>query len=154
MTRRSRRRKTDRRWIVLALLLGVLQIASVVDCSTLLQVVASDHSHAWMKVVDGGHVDLVLSHETEPHETAPRETARPSGASEPRIHPKQTKDHVVHLAPDEAAAAQKRVAESPPATMPAPTPRVAASPAVPLAPAFAPCRTAVPFSRRSVVLRT
>lgn len=144
MTRRSRRLNTDRRWAVLALLLGLLQIASVVECSTLLQVVASDHSHAWMKVVDGGHVDLVLSHEA----------AHPTGAGGPRIHPKDTQDHVVHLAPDEAAAAQKRLAQSPPASMPAPTPRVVVSSAVPRASAFVPCRQALPFSRRSVVLRT
>ncbi len=144
MLRRSIGSAMGRRWAGLGLLLGLLQIASVVDCSTVLQVLASDHHHAWRTVVDGGHVDLILSHDA----------ARPSVGAEPRIHPKSAEDHVVHMTPDEQADAQRRDVDSLPAAPSPPVVRLAAVFVSPRAPAFAPPRMAAPFSRRSVVLRT
>lgn len=122
----------------------MLPLSTNVDALTFLQIFATDHPHALMTVVDGGHLDLVLSHDT----------THPVGDDAPSLHPKSAEDHVVHIAKDELAAAQKRIAASLPAAPIPPAPSPAALPRSLRAPSDVPVRAVASFSRRSVVLRT
>lgn len=141
---RGRGRRSSGRGATLALLLALIQISVNVDAATFLQVMASDHAHALMTVVDGGHVDLILSHDA----------TRSTDAEGESVLPATAEDHVVHMAHDELAAAQKRIADpiSPPAV--ASTPFLSVFVPAPRARVLVAERPAPPFSRRSVVLRT
>jgi hypothetical protein len=144
-TGRTGSRRRARGWARLALVLAILPLSTNVDALTFLQIFSTDHPHALMTVVDGGHVDLILSHDA----------TRPVGDDdEPSLHPKTAEDHVVHIAKDELAAAQKRIAEALPAATSPPTASVAALPLSLRSPSVGPVRAVASFSRRSVVLRT
>lgn len=133
-------------WALLAL--AMLPLATHVDALTFLQIFATDHPHALMTVVDGSHVDLVLSHDTS------HDMTRAPGDDAPSLHPKSAEDHVVHISKDELAAAQKRIAVSLPTATSPPAPSLVAIPRSPRAFSSAPVRAVASFSRRSVVLRT
>ena len=143
-TGRTGSRHWTRGWARLAFLLAFLPLSTNVDALTVLQIFSTDHPHALMTVADGGHVDLILSHEA----------TRPVGDDAPSLHSKTAEDHVVHIAKDELAAAQKRVAEALPVATSPPTPSVVALPLSLRSPSVGPVRAVASFSRRSVVLRT
>jgi len=145
MSRRwTERRARSRGWAQLAFVLALLPLSTRVDALTFLQVFETDHPHALMTVIDGGHVDLILSHAVK----------RPVGEGDPGLHSKSAEDHVVHIARDDLAAAQKRLADPlPAAPIPTVPSVVTVSPALRLPETLA-VRAASPFSRRSVVLRT
>ena len=148
MTKRPRgnpRNLRKRRgWLQLAFVLALLPLSTPVDALTFLQIFRTDHPHALMTVVDGGHVDLVLSHVA----------TRPAHEDGPGLHPKSAKDHVVHIEKDELAAAQKRDGAVAPAALRAPLPVVDPLPPTLRVPSRVAARVPASFSRRSVVLRT
>ena len=105
----------------------------------------SDHAHVLSSASDGSHLDLVLSHDAagDAHDHGPAA----------HLHSGPADDHVVHLTSDPASDSRRaqagvlatEFAESRP--MIAPTRVASARPALP-------ARPVLPFSRRSVVLRT
>ncbi len=128
----------------LAFVLALLPLSTPVDALTFLQIFRTDHPHALMTVIDGGHVDLVLSHATP----------RPAAEDGPGLHPKSAEDHVVHIEKDELAAAQKRVAPVAPAALHPALPGIDPLPPTLRVPSRVAARVPASFSRRSVVLRT
>ena len=131
---------------VVALACGLLQFATGLQLMVFLDGLSSGHSHAVVTVIDGSHVDLIYSHDTQGadrHSDADAVGAHLSG------DPSQ--DHVVHTTRDDAPVTRR--IEMPDASAvtlavlsPVPVLRPVASPP--------PLQRAVhAFSRRSVVLR-